>query len=437
MRTTWEELGIDLAERDWLYVGRMDDREITTSLGKRLLMVGQTSTRFFMSLKSCPKILSPFVFIRTTPVPLSPIPPEVKPDGPDATAAPIPLPPTIYSIPLSYLLSPESKWSHVTIDISSRLAPSPYSGALARVFGVKESGKRKRTGSEAIGHGSAIPPEDSVEEAAALASSGFSFWLWVLRAGVKFFVKNLVGDMQFSALLLAGHVVRFGNEESNEPASWAVENPTLKLWGLTLGMTLDLLSNMQPHLYQPRETSTSGNGSQPPSAKENILDTSLSSVSLAGLAPSQSRTNSISEKDSFRNRRSGSGKFTANGWVPSAASPPPVPILPATPSEELVKQLEDLQDLEGASVWTPSMTCVFPKFSIPDVNFWIWYAFQSLTWTLVLNISLVGCLVVAIARSYADGRIACAMAGVTIGGSTGLDRRCLHSTRQCGELCSS
>lgn len=39
MRTTWEELGIDLADKEWLTVGQMDDREITTSLGKRLLMV--------------------------------------------------------------------------------------------------------------------------------------------------------------------------------------------------------------------------------------------------------------------------------------------------------------------------------------------------------------------------------------------------------------
>ena len=45
MRTTWEELGIDLAERDWLFVGQMDDREITTSLGKRLLMVRTTHHR--------------------------------------------------------------------------------------------------------------------------------------------------------------------------------------------------------------------------------------------------------------------------------------------------------------------------------------------------------------------------------------------------------
>ena len=45
MRTTWEELGIDLADKEWLAVGQMDDREITTSLGKRLLMVSANSHR--------------------------------------------------------------------------------------------------------------------------------------------------------------------------------------------------------------------------------------------------------------------------------------------------------------------------------------------------------------------------------------------------------
>lgn len=40
MRETWEEVGIDLAEKkDYLEIGQLDDREITTSLGKRLLMV--------------------------------------------------------------------------------------------------------------------------------------------------------------------------------------------------------------------------------------------------------------------------------------------------------------------------------------------------------------------------------------------------------------
>lgn len=39
MRQTWEEIGVDLAEKDFMLVGQLDDREITTSLGKRLLMI--------------------------------------------------------------------------------------------------------------------------------------------------------------------------------------------------------------------------------------------------------------------------------------------------------------------------------------------------------------------------------------------------------------
>jgi len=38
-RESWEEIGVDLAEREFLQVGRLDEREITTSLGKRLLMI--------------------------------------------------------------------------------------------------------------------------------------------------------------------------------------------------------------------------------------------------------------------------------------------------------------------------------------------------------------------------------------------------------------
>lgn len=38
-RETWEEIGVDLAEREFIQVGRLDEREITTSLGKRLLMI--------------------------------------------------------------------------------------------------------------------------------------------------------------------------------------------------------------------------------------------------------------------------------------------------------------------------------------------------------------------------------------------------------------
>ena len=39
MRQTWEEIGLDLAEASYTPIGQLDDREITTSLGKRLLMI--------------------------------------------------------------------------------------------------------------------------------------------------------------------------------------------------------------------------------------------------------------------------------------------------------------------------------------------------------------------------------------------------------------
>jgi hypothetical protein len=39
MRHAWEEIGLDLQEKYYLCIGQLDDREITTSLGKRLLMI--------------------------------------------------------------------------------------------------------------------------------------------------------------------------------------------------------------------------------------------------------------------------------------------------------------------------------------------------------------------------------------------------------------
>ena len=39
MRQVWNEIGIDIGGKEYLCVGRLDDREITSSLGKRLLMI--------------------------------------------------------------------------------------------------------------------------------------------------------------------------------------------------------------------------------------------------------------------------------------------------------------------------------------------------------------------------------------------------------------
>jgi hypothetical protein len=90
LRQTWEEIGLDLAERDYTCIGQLDDREITTSLGKRLLM-----------------ILSPFVFLQLTPY-------EPRTDPAPATK--------LHWIPLSNLITPH-EWSSVSVDAASRLAP--------------------------------------------------------------------------------------------------------------------------------------------------------------------------------------------------------------------------------------------------------------------------------------------------------------------------
>ncbi|KAL4068264.1 hypothetical protein V8B97DRAFT_2008959 [Scleroderma yunnanense] len=178
MRQTWEEIGLDLAERDFICIGQLDDREITTSLGKRLLM-----------------ILSPFVFLQLTPNPL-PVDPA------DGT--------TIHWTPLESLVSAvlpskvprtalAGRWSTVTVDAASRLTP---------------------------------------RHAAIL----------------KLVVRVLIGSMQFPAILIDAPDA--DTPASSSTSTWAPEKVTpseqvfsshpLKLWGLSLGMTLDLVANMTP-----------------------------------------------------------------------------------------------------------------------------------------------------------------------------------------------
>ncbi|KAH9457832.1 hypothetical protein Pst134EB_010144 [Puccinia striiformis f. sp. tritici] len=87
MRETWEEVGIDLAEKEFIHLGRLDDREITTSLGKRLLMV-----------------LSPYVFLSTHH-------PSQSSDGrgfPTPTLEPAEV--TADWVPLHSLAGPQTRW---------------------------------------------------------------------------------------------------------------------------------------------------------------------------------------------------------------------------------------------------------------------------------------------------------------------------------------
>ncbi|KAJ7785916.1 hypothetical protein B0H16DRAFT_1488458 [Mycena metata] len=231
MRQTWEEIGIDLAERDYTCIGQLDDREITTSLGKRLLM-----------------ILSPFVFLQLTP--------HAPPPDPTAST-------TLHWTSLASLVSAHTppKWSTVTVDAASRLAPK---------------------------HSTAL----------------------------RLLVQVLVGSMEFPAIIVqpsAPPSVTLDGKPNitHDVLEKGMGRPQkLKLWGLSLGMTLDLMSYM-------------------------VLP-----------APSSMRDNSESHK--------------ANSGSSSPLSP--------------MVQLPYQTGAEGIrmDVVAPSLASVFPRFSYPDVNFWIW-----------------------------------------------------------------
>lgn len=181
MRQTWEEIGLDLAEKHFLCVGQLDDREITTSLGKRLLMV-----------------LSPFVFLQL-------VPDEQPVDPPPET--------TLHWTPLANLVARRPTWSTVTVDISSRLAPK--------------------------------------------------------HPVVRNAIRLLLGSMKFDAIVLnADDALRFGWSKRRRTAGldWGfLDEPDakhlkesapdgeekLRLWGLTLGMTLDLVGHMKMPFPQP------------------------------------------------------------------------------------------------------------------------------------------------------------------------------------------
>ncbi|KAG8968740.1 hypothetical protein FRC03_006195 [Tulasnella sp. 419] len=320
MRQTWEEIGIDLAEPEWLKVGQMDDREITTSLGKRLLMV-----------------LSPFVFVRTTPYPIHASPPIIPPSptGDPADATITPPPPILYTVSFKSLLSKNPKWSYTTIDISSRLAPVPRTGLLSKLFGKPRRSSRTSEISLAAG-------------AAAAATGGTNFWLWIMRALWMFAVRTLlVGDMKFSALVLSGKIVPFDDSPTLEQDQSYPQMEKINLWGLTLGMTLDLLSYMQSNAEMPNSNYRFGSRSGNSPVRRGR---SGSPVSALGLGSGEAGI-----KLEIPGEPNGDVEEDTNG--PWSIRPP---------------SLDESETWSSTSLWTPSMASVFPRFSIPDVNFWIW-----------------------------------------------------------------
>ncbi|OCF41715.1 hypothetical protein I317_04419 [Kwoniella heveanensis CBS 569] len=266
LRETWEEIGVDLAEKEFLHVGRLDEREVTTSLGKRLLM-----------------ILSPFVFLQTSP--FSPTP-ELQ-----ATEVS-----SLHWVPLSMLSPPfePEQWSQIEIDISTRLSPRNQ------------------------------------------------FVRWCLR--------NLIGKMQFGCVLLPDEPEHLAegfdpNFEFEEPlegggGSWTVNGQRqLRLWGLTLGMTLDLIAHYpraaSAHLVLPPSRASS----KPPSPARS---------EFAIPDPKTPVTVQSSFEDQWEAAKKALDAAKKDGTAPSAVD----------------------EKRDGAS--GAGMTTVFPRFSYPDVNFWIW-----------------------------------------------------------------
>ena len=232
MRQTWEEIGLDLAEASYTPIGQLDDREITTSLGKRLLM-----------------ILSPFVFLQLTPhtTPVDPSPGT-----------------TLHWVPLASLLprpvGDGPRWSSVSVDASSRLAPrhSTVLRLLVRLL----VGSMKFP---AILIPSSLPP-------APFPCAADEKVIDAKRAHVE-----AAGSAPSSLQRQRSFQLRprFGRDGGGGGG-------VLKLWGLSLGMTLDLLAHRAPP-----EVRRGGAGALllPPDADAELLRVPVMAPSLASVFP--------------------------------------------------------------------------------------------------------------------------------------------------------
>lgn len=273
MRQTWEEIGLDLAESAYTPVGQLDDREVTTSLGKRLLMV-----------------LSPYVFLQLSPhtTPVDPTPGTTLHWVPLAELLPLPSPDR----------NPRPRWSHVTVDASSRLAPR-HSTILRLLMRVLIGSMQF----PAI----VIKPSSSSSSSLSYNSESENEWQAIdaKRAQVEAGSTAAGSHKRQPSLSKLRPRRRRGNTPNGE----------LKLWGLSLGMTLDLLA----HMAVPSNSCLTA-AEQRAREMEKTTEGAEAVVSASALLP---------------------------------------------PDAEVLEILR-------MPVVVPSLTSVFPRFSYPDVNFWIW-----------------------------------------------------------------
>lgn len=229
LRETWEETGIDLAEnKEFVCLGQLDDREITSSLGQRLLM-----------------ILSPYIFLQISPFSLNP----------SLAASEVA---SAHWVPLSLIdaPSPES-WSTTTVDVASRLATRSQLvyWALRTLVGCMEyrslllpnepvaeaESLESRSDQEALS--SMGETDSSSASASALDPERMESHL----AGGRQVAPNRADDSPDYPVAALTHphplphpiaTTTLTASPSPTEAVFKEDRPPLRLWGLTLGMTL-------------------------------------------------------------------------------------------------------------------------------------------------------------------------------------------------------
>lgn len=167
-------------------------------------------------------------------------------------------------------------------------------------------------------------------------------------------LRLLIGHMRFKSLLLPNEPIAQASSlevpsssslsssaatDTTSKVKLATANPPLKLWGLTLGMTLSLLS----HVSSPR---TSADSSSPTSP----LPAAFGSSSSLPPTPASEKT-SASIQGAFA---SSSSSSSSNRHIDTGSSPFSTRMPPA------------------ASVRAPSMAAIFPTFTSLDLNFFLW-----------------------------------------------------------------
>lgn len=192
MRETWEEVGMDLAEKEFLHVGHLEDREITSNLGKRLLM-----------------ILSPYIFVHLSP--FAPVP-SLQPTEVSA----------VYWVPLTQLFTPTPRWGQLHMDLARQMPQNSYIRSMLSAL----IGKITFRSIQLPNTPTAMTMDDA---------------------------RAFFPDAKHAASGNDGADTYFPSFEQR--AYLGQVTPELQLWGLTLGMTLDFLAHMSTYQMEKQSTS--------------------------------------------------------------------------------------------------------------------------------------------------------------------------------------